>query len=77
MTHAMPMVTALPKLAELVAGMKSGEELHLTKAGESVAVDTKPSATSWPCQPGTASDRSFWMAPDFDAPLEDFVEHME
>jgi hypothetical protein len=33
--------------------------------------------TSWPSQPGTAKDRSFWMAPDFDAPLEDFAEYME
>ena len=27
--------------------------------------------------PGTAKDRSFGMAPDFDAPLEDFAEYME
>ena len=24
-----------------------------------------------------AKDRSFWLAPDFDAPLDDFKEYME
>ncbi len=57
--------------------MVPGEELVLTSLGETVAVVTKPLRTSWPCQPGTAKDRTFWMSPDFDAPLEDFAEYME
>lgn len=44
---------------------------------EPVAVVTRTPRTSWPSQPGTAKDRSVWMAPDFDAPLEDFAEYME
>ena len=77
MSVTLPFSAALPKLPELVAGMTPGEELVLTSSGETVAIVTKPPRTSWPCQPGTAKDRSFWMAPDFDAPLEDFAEYME
>ena len=77
MPRTLPLAAALPKLPELVAGMVPGEELVLTSLGETVAVVTKPSRTSWPCQPGTAKDRTFWMSPDFDAPLEDFAEYME
>jgi len=71
------MLVALPKLPELVAGISPGEELVLTTAGEPAAVVTRPSRTSWPCQPGTAKTTTSWMAPDFDAPLEDFAEYME
>ncbi|MSR58546.1 MAG: hypothetical protein EXS05_12970 [Planctomycetaceae bacterium] len=34
----------------------------------------KAERTSWPCQAGTAKDQILWIAPDFDAPLEDFEE---
>jgi hypothetical protein len=53
------------------------ETLVLTVQGEPKAIVTRPSRTSWPCQPGTAKDTKHWMAPDFDAPLEDFAEYME
>lgn len=76
MSRTLPLGAAQPKLAEIVAGMTPGEELVLTADGEAVAVVTRPSRTSWPSQPGTAKDRTFWMAPDFDAPLEDFAEYM-
>jgi hypothetical protein len=76
MSRTLPMAAALPKLTELVAGIVPGEELVLTVNGERVAVVTRAPRTSWPCQPGTAKDRSFSMAPDFDAPLEDFAEYM-
>jgi antitoxin (DNA-binding transcriptional repressor) of toxin-antitoxin stability system len=71
------LAAALSHLPQLVAGMVPGEELVLTTDGKPVAVVTRPALTSWPSQPGTAKDRSFWMAPDFDAPLEDFAEYME
>lgn len=35
------------------------------------------SRTTWPCQPGTAKDTKHWMAPDFDAPFDDFQEYMQ
>ncbi len=77
MPRTLPLTAVQPKLSELVAGMVPGEEVVLTSQGEPVAVVTRSSRTSWPSQPGTAKDRSFWMAPDFDAPLEDFFEYLE
>ena len=76
-TRSLPLTAASPKLAELVAGMTAGEELLLTANGTPIAVIRKADATSWPSVPGVAKDRSFWMAPDFDAPLEDFTDYME
>lgn len=77
MTRTLPIAAAQPQLSELVEGMVPGDELVLTSNGEPVAVVTRPPRNSWPCQPGTAKGRRFWMAPDFDAPLEDFKEYME
>lgn len=77
MSRTLPLAAAQPKLLEIVAGMVPGEELSLTSNGETVAIVTRPPRTSWPCEPESAKDRSFWMAPDFDAPLEDFNEYME
>jgi len=53
--------------------MVPGEQVVLTAAGEPVAVVTRTARTTWPSRPGTADGRTLWMAPDFDAPLEDFV----
>ena len=77
MSRTLPMAAAQPKLPEIVAAMVPGEELVLTSDGEPVAIVTRPPRKSWPCQPGSARDRTLWMAPDFDAPLEDFEESME
>ena len=77
MPRTLPLTAVQPELAEVVAGMVPGEEVILTSFGEPVAIVTRPLRTSWPSQPGTAQGRSFWMAPDFDAPLEDFAEYME
>ena len=77
MPRTLPLVAAGSHLPELVAGMVPGEELVLTANGEPAAVLSRPARTSWPSQPGTAKDRSLWMAPDFDAPLEDFAGYYE
>jgi antitoxin (DNA-binding transcriptional repressor) of toxin-antitoxin stability system len=70
LSRKLPLSAAQPKLAELVAGMVTGEVVVLTADGEAVAIMIRLPRTSWPCQPGTASDRSLWMAPDFDDPAE-------
>lgn len=77
MTRTLSLAEAQPKLSEIVGAMAPGEELVLTTDGRPVAVVTRPTLASWPSEPGTAKDRSFWMAPDFDAPLDDFEEYME
>ncbi len=77
MTRTFPLAAVQMKLTEIVAGMTPGEEVILTADGEPVAVVTRTQRVRGPSVPGTAKDRSFWMAPDFDAPLEDFAEYME
>ena len=77
MPKTLSIAAVQPHLTSMIAAMVPGEELALTENGETVAVVTRKPRTSWPCQPGTASDRAFWMSPDFDAPLEEFVEYME
>lgn len=78
MRRTLPLAEAQPYLAEIVAALVGGEELVLTSNGVPVAVVTKaPSPGPWPCQPGLAKDPGYWMAPDFNAPLEDFREYME
>jgi hypothetical protein len=77
MPRKLPFDAAVASLHQLVEGMVPGEELVLTVQGEPKAIVTRPGRTSWPCQPGTARDTKQWMAPDFDAPLEDFAEYME
>jgi antitoxin (DNA-binding transcriptional repressor) of toxin-antitoxin stability system len=64
-------------LREVVAGLKPGEEIVLTDNGQPLAKLVRMERTSWPCKAGSAKDTIHWMAPDFNAPLEEFKEHME
>jgi hypothetical protein len=49
----------------------------ITDRGRPLAQVKKAERTSWPCQAGSYRKADFWMAPDFDAPLDDFKEYME
>ncbi|HEY4002319.1 MAG TPA: DUF2281 domain-containing protein [Candidatus Xenobia bacterium] len=64
-------------LREIVAGLRPGEEVVLTDNGQPLAMLVKAPRTSWPCQAGSAKDKPHWMAPDFNAPLDEFKEYME
>ena len=64
-------------LPELLDRLQPGEEITITSQGQPIAQVKKSERTSWPCEAGTAKSRAFWMAPDFDAPLDDFKEYME
>lgn len=68
---------AQARLPELIAGLQPQEELVICQGGIPLARLTRAARTSWPCQPGSARDLPHWMAPDFDAPLEDFREYTE
>ena len=68
---------AQTNLAELIAKLPPGEELVIIEDGKPLATLARKERAGWPCQPGTAKSTSHWMAPDFDAPLEDFKEYME
>ena len=77
MPRTLPLDAAKGSLPQLVEGMVPGEELVLTSQDEPFAIVTRPPRTSWPCQPGSAKNTKHWMAPDFNAPLEDFKEYVE
>jgi antitoxin (DNA-binding transcriptional repressor) of toxin-antitoxin stability system len=63
-------------LAGLLEEIKKGEEVILTSANHPVAkVELLPVRKK--IQPRAGTDPGIWMAPDFDAPLEDFKEYME
>ena len=70
---------AQAKLAELIHGLEPGGELVITEKDEPIArlVATGASNKRQPRQPGTLRGTVLYMAPDFDAPLEDFKEYME
>ncbi len=64
-------------LREIISGLNPGEQLMIVQAGEPVATLTRTGPNRWPCTAGSAKDTKHWMAPDFDAPLEDFREYTE
>ena len=76
----MPTVTveeAQAKLPEILARLNPGDQLAILQAGEEIGRLTRSSRKQWPCKAGSYRKDRFWMAPDFDAPLEDFKEYME
>ncbi len=64
-------------LPEMIAGLNPGEQLVIEQDGEPIATLTRHRSQQWPCKAGSAKSTQHWMAPDFDAPLEDFREYME
>jgi antitoxin (DNA-binding transcriptional repressor) of toxin-antitoxin stability system len=64
-------------LPEIISGLSPGEQLVIVQAGEPLATLTRASRDRWPCKAGSAKDTKHWMAPDFDAPLDEFGEYME
>lgn len=76
----MPTITiedAQAKLPEILANLSPGDQVAIVQAGEEIARLTRSSRTQWPCQAGSYRKTEFWMAPDFDAPLDEFKEYME
>jgi prevent-host-death family protein len=68
---------AQARLSELLKQLQPGEEITITDHGQPLAQVKRAERTSWPCKAGSYRKGEFWMAPDFDAPLEDFKEYME
>ena len=62
-------------LAELIGHLKPGEEVVITQGGIPLARVKKTEEASWPCTAGIYAKPEFWMADDFDAPLNDFQEY--
>lgn len=68
---------AQARLREIVIRLQPGEQVILTEQGRPMATLVGAQRTTWPCKAGTAKDKILWIAPDFDAPLEDFEEYMD
>ncbi len=51
-----------------------GDEMLIVDCGEPLAQVRKAHRTTTPCQAGTAKDQILWIAPDFDAPLDEIFD---
>ncbi len=69
---------AKASLSELIHRLAPGEELLITENNQPIA-RLLPSVTASPLprKLGTLRGTVQYVAPDFDAPLEDFQEYME
>lgn len=70
-----------PATADLVAEIKTGEEIVLTDHAQPVAKlvairDGEAASLALPQPKFECLKGQIWMAPDFDEPLEDFREYM-
>jgi prevent-host-death family protein len=70
---------AQARLAEIVHGLSTGEEVIITENDQPVArlAGAAQELPRKPRKPGTLKGTVLYMAPDFDEPLEDFKEYME
>jgi len=69
---------AQAKLSQLIGKLQPGEEIIITSGNQPVARLIGETKTEKPPrQFGTLKGTVLYMAPDFDAPLEDFKEYME
>jgi antitoxin (DNA-binding transcriptional repressor) of toxin-antitoxin stability system len=69
---------AQARLPELISELKRGDEITITQGAEPVArLIREGQPERAPRQLGTLKGSVLYMAPDFDAPLDDFREYME
>jgi len=80
MSASMTVEEAQAKLKELIHQLAPGEEVVLTENERPVAKRVSEQAKPQPRQrpaPGLGKGMITFIAPDFDAPLEDMKEYME
>jgi hypothetical protein len=65
------------RLPELLLALPPNHSLTIESAGQPLATVTRSPASNGPRTAGSAKHLKHWMAPDFDAPLDDFREYME
>jgi prevent-host-death family protein len=69
---------AQARLGELIARLQPGEEIVITDAARPVVrIVGEPKPAPQPRLLGTLKGAVMYVAPDFDAPLDDFKEYME
>jgi prevent-host-death family protein len=74
---AIPLHEAQAKLPELIHGLAPGDQVVITENDRPVARLTTVASPAGRRQLGTMRGSVTYMAPDFDAPLEDFKEYSE
>jgi len=67
---------AQAKLADLIHGLAPGDEVVITENDQPIA-RLVPASQRGERKLGTLKGSVLYMAPDFDAPLDDFKEYME
>lgn len=77
MPRTIPIEDVSLRLREIIESLDPSDEITILADGHPIAKLCRQERKSWPCQPGSAKETKHWMAPDFDAPLDDFTEYME
>jgi prevent-host-death family protein len=67
---------AKTRLSELLAEVQRGQRFHITKHGKPIAELAPLAGAKKKRKLGFAKGLVTYMAPDFDAPLDDFREYM-
>ena len=62
--------------SELIRRVMAGERFVITRHGKQVAELRPVEANKRPLCFGSSSRPGYWMAPDFDEPIEDLEEYM-
>ena len=67
------------QLTHVIHRLAPGDEVVITENDQPVArlMPATPVLSKKPRQPGTLRGTVLYMAPDFNAPLDDFKEYME
>ena len=70
---------AQAQLLNIIHQLAPGDEVVITENDQPVArlTPAKPVPLKKPRQPGTLRGTVLYMAPDFNAPLDEFKEYME
>jgi antitoxin (DNA-binding transcriptional repressor) of toxin-antitoxin stability system len=67
---------AKTRFSKLLAEVERGQRFQITRHGKVVAELCPPSVPKGPRKGGFAKGFVTYMAPDFDAPLDDFRDYM-
>jgi antitoxin (DNA-binding transcriptional repressor) of toxin-antitoxin stability system len=66
------------RLSDLIHSLSPGDEVIIVENDQPIArLSRSETEARGPCKAGSAKGTKHWMAPDFDAPLEEFGEYME
>ncbi|MFO7640548.1 MAG: type II toxin-antitoxin system prevent-host-death family antitoxin [Candidatus Competibacteraceae bacterium] len=69
---------AQAQLPHLIHRLNPGDEMVIIENDQPVAKLVRSELKQqWPCKAGSAKNTLHWMAPDFDAPLDEFKDYME